>query len=86
LVPFYYEITLQDHNPDTFDCDQIPFVFLQDNTPSHISKWTIRQLEKEGIPLLEHIGNSTDINAIEGQWIPMRIEITKQWDAPYTIE
>lgn len=26
------------------------------------------------------------MNAIEGQWMPMRIEITKQWDAPHTME
>jgi hypothetical protein len=77
LVPFYHEITLQDHNPDTFECDRIPFVYLQDNAPSHSSRWTTRLLKEEGIPVLEHIGNSADMNAIEGQWMPMRIEITQ---------
>jgi hypothetical protein len=27
LIPFFKEITLQNHDPDTFDCDQRPFVF-----------------------------------------------------------
>jgi hypothetical protein len=73
---------LQRHDPDTFECD--PFVFQQDNAPSHASKWTQRRLKKEGIPLLEHIINSPDMNAIEGTWMPMRIAITKDWGAPHT--
>jgi hypothetical protein len=52
------------HNPD--ELNPRPFVFQQDNAPSHASKWTLRQLEQEGIKVLEHVGNSPDMNAIEG--------------------
>ena len=86
LIPFYKEITLQDHDPDTFECDRLPFLFQQDNAPSHSSKWTLRVLKKAGIPLLEHIGNSPDMNAIEGTWMLIRISITKEWNAPHTLE
>ncbi len=54
-----------------------PFVFQQDNAPSHASRWTLRRLAQEGIEVLEHIGNSPDMNAIEGAWMPMRIAITQ---------
>jgi hypothetical protein len=46
-------------------------VFQQDNALSHASQWTIRELEKAGIPLLEHVGNSPDISAIESAWMPI---------------
>jgi hypothetical protein len=36
--------------------------------------------------MLEHVGNSPDMNAIEGAWMPMRIRITEQWGAPHTLE
>jgi hypothetical protein len=77
LIPFYKEIMVQRHDPDTLEPDLPSYVFQQDNAPSHASKWTIRRLQKAGIPLLEHIGNSPDMNAIEGTWMPMRIAITK---------
>jgi hypothetical protein len=51
-----------------------------------LSKWTIRRLKREGIPLLEHIGNSPDMNALEGAWMSMRIAITKDWGASHTLE
>jgi hypothetical protein len=86
LIPFYKEITLQDHDPDTFECDRLLYLFQQDNAPSHSSKWTLRVLKKAGIPLLEHISNSPDMNAIEGTWMPMRITITKEWNAPHILE
>jgi hypothetical protein len=35
-------------------------------------------LEEAGIPLLEHIGNSPDMNAIEQTQIPLRVSITKK--------
>jgi hypothetical protein len=38
LIPFWKEISLQTHEPDTFECDIIPFSFQQDNAPSHASK------------------------------------------------
>jgi hypothetical protein len=77
---------LQRHDPNEFECDQPPYVFQQDNAPSHASKWTIRRLKKAGILMLEHVGNSPDMNAIEGAWMPMRIKITQQWGAPHTLE
>ena len=77
---------LQRHDLDTLECDQPSFVFQQDNAPSHASKWTLRRLEKAGIPLLEHISNSPDMNAIEGAWMPMRIATTRDWGAPHTLE
>jgi len=86
LIPFYKEIMLQRHDPDTFKHDQPPFLFQQDNAPSHASKWTKQRLKKEGIELLKHIGNSPDMNAIEGAWMPIRIAITKDWGAPHTLE
>jgi hypothetical protein len=46
----------------------------------------IQLLKQAGIPLLEHVGNSPDMNAMEGAWMPMRIGITKDWGASYTIE
>jgi hypothetical protein len=86
LIPWYNDITLQQHNPDTLEPDIPPFVFQQDNAPSHVSKWTLRRLKKVGIPLLEHIGNSPDMNVIEGAWMPMRIKITQEWQSPHTLE
>ncbi|KAH6696479.1 hypothetical protein BKA61DRAFT_662537 [Leptodontidium sp. MPI-SDFR-AT-0119] len=86
LIPFWEELMVQRHEPDLFEDEMLPYVFQQDNAPSHASKWTQRILKQAGIPLYEHIGNSADQNAIEGVWMPMRIEITKQWDAPHTIE
>jgi hypothetical protein len=32
-------------------------------------------LAQEGIEVLEHVGNSPDMNAIESAWMPMRIAI-----------
>jgi hypothetical protein len=84
LIPFWEEIMVQRHDPDTLDPE--PYLFQQDNAPSHASKWTQRRLAKRGIPLLEHIGNSPDMNAIEGAWMPMRIKITEEWGAPHTLE
>jgi len=43
-------------------------------------------LKKEGVPLLEHVGNSLDMNAIESAWMLIQIAITKIWNRPYTIE
>jgi hypothetical protein len=43
-------------------------------------------LEKEDIPVLEHVGISPDMNTIGGAWTPIRIEITQDWVGPYTIE
>jgi hypothetical protein len=76
LIPFWKELMVERHDPDTFECDQLPYVFQQDNAPSHASKWTQRRLQKEGIPLLKHIGNSPEMNSIEGVWMPLRIKIT----------
>jgi hypothetical protein len=42
----------------------------------------IGYLKKAGIPLLKHVGNSPDMNAIEGAWMPMRVAITRDW-GPY---
>jgi hypothetical protein len=86
LISYYDEIMLQRHDPDEFECDQPPYVFQQDNAPSHASKWTIRKLKKAGILILEHVGNSPDMNAIEACWMPMRIRITQEWGAPHTLE
>jgi len=76
LIPFWKELMVERHDPDTFECDQLPYVFQQDNAPSHASKWTQRRLQKEGIPLLKHISNSPKMNAIKGVWMLLRIEIT----------
>jgi hypothetical protein len=77
LIPFIEEINIQIHNPDEFECDIPRFVFQQDNAPSHASQWTIQELKKAGIPLLEHVGNSPDMTAIESAWMPIRITITQ---------
>jgi hypothetical protein len=86
FFPYYFELTLQIHEPDEFECDIKPFLFLQDGAPSHSSKWTERRLRQEGISILEHVGNSPDMNAIESGWMPMRISITKDWNRLHTIE
>jgi hypothetical protein len=86
LFPFYKEIMLQIHEPDEFSYDIIPFSFMQDGAPSHISQWTQRILKSQGIKEHEHIGNSPDTNAIEKVWMPMRIAITQDWGRPHTIE
>jgi len=59
------------------DLNQRPFVFQQDNAPSHASKWTLCRLAQEGIEVLEHVSNSPDMNAIKSAWMPIRIAITK---------
>lgn len=84
LIPFYHEITAQVQNPD--ELNPRPFVFQQDNAPSRASKWTLRRLEQEGIEVLEHVGNSLDMNAIEDAYMPMRIAITQDQGAPHTLE
>lgn len=76
LIPFMEEINIQIHNPDECECDILRFVLQQDNAPSHASQWTIRELKKAGIPLLEHVGNSPDMTLIESAWMPIRITIT----------
>jgi hypothetical protein len=86
LLPFIREINLQIHNPDELEYDIPKFIFQQDGAPSHASKWTTRVLKKAGIPILEHVGNSPDLNAIENAWMPIRIAITKDWGRPHTIE
>jgi hypothetical protein len=43
-------------------------------------------LKKAGILLLEHVGNSPDMTAIENAWMPIQITITQDWNRPYTIE
>ena len=86
LILFWQELMAQRHEPDEFKYDILPYVFQQDNAPSYASKWTQRRLEKEGIPVLEHIRNSPEMNAIEGVWMPLRIAITKEWNTPHTTE
>jgi hypothetical protein len=86
LIPFIEEMNLQIHNPDEFESDIPRFIFQQDNAPSHTSQWTIKELQKANIPLLEYIGNSPDMSAIEYAWMPIRIAITKDWNRPHTIE
>jgi transposase len=63
-----------------------PFVFQQDNAPSHGSQYTLLLLEQAGFLLHEHPGNSPDMNAIEQAWMPMRIAITNVWNRPHTLE
>ena len=65
---------------------QCSFIFQQDNALLHASKWTLRQLAQKGIEVLEHVGNSPDMNAIKGAWMPIRIAITQDWSAPHTLE
>jgi hypothetical protein len=43
-------------------------------------------LKKAGIELLKHIGNSPNMNAIEGTWMLIRIAVTKDWGNPHTIK
>ena len=86
LIPFIEEINIQIHNPDEYECDIPRFIFQQDNAPSHASQWTIRELKKAKIPILEHVGNSPDMTAIESAWMPIRITITQDWNRPHTIE
>jgi hypothetical protein len=66
--------------------DLPPFVFQQDNAPSHISQYTLLLLEQQGYIIHEHPGNSPDMSAIEQAWMPMRIAITNIWNRPHTLE
>lgn len=85
VIPYMYEVSLQrPHDPDNL-CVPGP-IFQQDNAPSHISHWTLELLAQEGIELLEHPGNSPDMNAIEKEWMPLRIAITNVWNRPHTLE
>jgi hypothetical protein len=61
------------------------YIFQQDNH-SCASRWTIRRLKQESNPVLEQVGNSPNMNAIEGPWVSMRIEITRDLGAPYILE
>jgi hypothetical protein len=85
VIPYMREVSLQrPHDPDNLD---IPGpIFQQDNAPSHKSHWTLELLAKEGIELLEHPGDSPDMNAIEKEWMPLRIAITNVWNRPHTLE
>ena len=38
LIPFWKELMVQRHNLDTFEYDQLPYVFQQDNAPLYASK------------------------------------------------
>jgi hypothetical protein len=85
LVPFMKAIDQQrPHDPDSLESRG--FIFQQDNAPSHKSHWTLEYLAQQGIELLEHPGNSPDMNASEKAWMPMRIDITKVWNRPHTLE
>src|SRR5256714_3192031 len=64
LIPFYHEIIGK--RPSSGPISQRSFIFQQDNALSHTSKWTLRRLAQEGIEVLEHVGNSPDMNAIKG--------------------
>jgi hypothetical protein len=66
--------------------DEPGFLFQQDNAPSYANRWTTAELRIEGILLFEHIGNSPDMNAIESAWMPLRMNITRDWNRPHTIE
>jgi hypothetical protein len=50
------------------------------------NRQALRRLAPEGIEVLEHVDNSPNMNAIEGASMPMRIAITQDWGAPYTLE
>jgi hypothetical protein len=85
VIPFMAEIDLQ--RPHDLDNLDIPgFIFQQDNAPLHKSHWTLEMLHNASIEILEHPGNSPDMNAIEKAWMLMRIAITNVWNRPYTIE
>lgn len=72
------------HDPDNLESRG--FIFQQDNAPSHKSHWTLEYLAQQGIELLEHPGNSPDMNAMEEAWMLMRINITQVWNRPHTLE
>lgn len=84
LSPFIEEFSNQIHDPDDTELDR--YLFQHDNASSHASRWTKIVLEEAGIEILEHVGKSPDMNAIEQAWMPMRIDITKIWNRPHTLE
>jgi len=73
LLPFIEELNSQIHNPNNEELDY--YLFQQDNAPLHLSRWTQLVLKDIGIKILEHIGNSPNMNAIEQAWMPIRINI-----------
>jgi hypothetical protein len=54
--------------------------------PLHVSYWILELLAAEGIKVLEYLGNSPDMSAIEKEWMPLRIAITNVWNRPYILE
>jgi hypothetical protein len=84
LLPFMEELSNQIHDPDDTELDH--YLFQQDNASLYASRWTKIVLEEAGIEILEHVGNSPDMNAIEQAWKPMCIDITKIWNRPHTLE
>jgi hypothetical protein len=64
VIPFIAEIDLQ--RPHDLNNLDIPgFIFQQDNALSHKSYWTLEMLHNASIEILEHPGNSPNMNAIE---------------------
>lgn len=85
VVPFMKAIDQQrPHDPDNLE--SCSFIFQQDNVPSHRSHWILEYLAQQGIKLLEHPGNSPDMNAIKKAQMPMRIDITNVRNRPHTLE
>jgi hypothetical protein len=85
IIPYIYERSIQTpHDPDNLDV--LGPLFQQDNAPAHINKYTLELLKNEGIQLIEHPGDSPDMNAIEQEWMPLRIAITNVWNRPHTLE
>jgi AAA15 family ATPase/GTPase len=64
VISFIKEIDLQRfYNFDNLDI--FSFIFQQDNTLVYKSYWTLKMLQNADIEVLEHLGNSPDINTIE---------------------
>ena len=68
-LPFFCKLNSQIHDPDNIELDH--YLFQQDNALSYSSCWTKMVLKNTEIPLLEHIGNLSDMNAIEQAWMPL---------------
>ena len=60
LIPFIQRLN-RERAPGT-----PTYIFQQDNAPAHSRKWTLEVLKEAGIEVLEHPGNSPDINVIKG--------------------
>lgn len=59
----------------TFQANDLPRIFMQDNCPAHTSDAIMQYLDRQNIPVMAWPPKSPDLNPIENVWA----EITRNW-------